>query len=74
MGRHLGIDVSLIWVDLGSQVGRQNRPKIDPKWHRKNDEKMKGKKMAQKSQPDVPTTSESSGLGPWGGPTPWGLP
>ena len=28
---------------------------------------MKGNKMAKKSQQDVPTTSEYSGPGPWGG-------
>ena len=29
MGRHLDIDFSSILVDFGSQVGRQNRAKID---------------------------------------------
>ena len=55
MGRHLGIDFSSILVDFGSQVGRQNRAKIDQKWHRKNDEKKKGNKMAKKSQFEIPT-------------------
>ena len=50
MGRHLGIDFSSILVDLGSQVGSQNRAKIDQKWYRKHDEKMTGKKIAKKSQ------------------------
>ena len=35
----LGIDFSSILVDFGGQVGFQNPPKIDQKWHRKNDEK-----------------------------------
>ena len=50
MGRHLGIDFSSMLVDLESQVGRQNRAKIDQKWHRKNDEKKKSAQMAKKSQ------------------------
>ena len=50
MGRHLGIDFGSILVDIGSQVGVENRAKIDQKWHRKNDEKTKGNKMAKKSQ------------------------
>jgi len=50
MGRQLGIDFSSILVDFGTQVGRQNRAKIDQKWHRKNDEKTKGNKMGKKSQ------------------------
>ena len=32
-GRHLGIDFPSILVDLGGQVGTENRPKIDPKGH-----------------------------------------
>ena len=50
MGRQLGIDFLWILVDFGSQVGVENRTKIDQKWHRKNDEKTKGNKMAKKSQ------------------------
>ena len=42
MGRHLGIDFSSIWVGLGSQVGSQNRAKIDQKRCRKNDIVRKG--------------------------------
>ena len=38
-GMHLAIDFWAILVDFGCQVGKQNRPKIDPKRHRKNDEK-----------------------------------
>ena len=37
MGKHLGIDFSTILVDFGTQVGTQNRAKIDTKRHRKND-------------------------------------
>ena len=48
-GRHLGIDFSWILDDFGSQVGRQNRPKIDQKWHRKNDEKRRATRW-QKSR------------------------
>ena len=33
MGRHLGIDFLTILVDLGTQVGTQNGPKIDPRRH-----------------------------------------
>ena len=67
MGRHPGIDFKWIWVDFGRQVGKENRAKRHQKWHRKNDEKMKGNKMAEKSQQDVPTTSDPTGPGPWGG-------
>ena len=49
MGRHLGIDFSSILVDFGSQVGRQNRAKIDAKRHRKNDGKVDSVEMAKKS-------------------------
>ena len=31
MGSHLGIDFSAILVDLGSQVGKPNRAKREPK-------------------------------------------
>ena len=46
----LGIDFLPILVDFGGQVGPKNRPKIDPKRHRKSDEKKKGTKMAKKAQ------------------------
>ena len=72
MGRHLGIDFSSILVDLGSQVGRQNRAKIDQKWHRKNDEKKKGNKMAKKSQFEILTPRGPLGPDPWGGPPLYG--
>ena len=67
MGRHLGIDFSSILVDLGSQVGRQNRAKIDQKWHRKNDEKKKGNKMAKKSQFEIQIGRGPLGPDPQGG-------
>ena len=67
MGRHLGIDFSSILVDFGSQVGRQNRAKIDQKWHRKNDEKKKGNKMAKKSQFEIQTPRGPLGPDPWRG-------
>ena len=50
MGRHLGIDFGTILVDFVRQVGVENRAKIDPKRHRKSDEKKKGTKMAKKAQ------------------------
>ena len=45
MGRSLGI--CTILVDLGRQVGVENRTKIDPKRHRKSDEKKKFTNMAK---------------------------
>ena len=62
MGRHLGIDFSSILVDFGKQVGRQNRAKIDQKWHRKNDGKKKGTMIAKELE-NVPAE-----LSDWGGP------
>ena len=41
MGRHQGIDFGAILVDFGRQVGIENRAKIDPKRHRKSNEKKK---------------------------------
>ena len=49
MRRHLGIDFSSILVDLGTPVGAENRPKINPRRHRKSDEKKRVAKMAKKS-------------------------
>ena len=54
-------------MDFGKQVGRENRAKRHQKWHRKNDEKMKGNKMAKKSQQEAPTPRDARGPGPWGG-------
>ena len=73
MGWYLGIDFSSILVDLGSQVGRQNRAKIDQKWHRKNDEKKKGNKMAKKSQFEIQIGRGPAVPDPWGGSPPLGL-
>ena len=67
MERRLGMDFSWISVDFGRQVGRENRAKRLQKWHRKIDEKMKGNKMAKKSQQEAPTTRGTWGPGPWGG-------
>ena len=39
MGRHLGIDFSSILVGFGSQVGRENRAKIEEKGDSKFDAK-----------------------------------
>ena len=72
MGRHLGIDFSSILVDFGSQVGRQNRAKIDQKWHRKNVGKKKGCKIAKKSQKVRATPCGTTGPRPWGGPPLYG--
>ena len=63
MGRHLSIDFSSILVDFGRQVGTENRAKIDPKRHRKNDEKKKGAKIAKKSQEEAPTSPYGGGPG-----------
>ena len=68
MGRHLDIDFSSILVDFGSQVGRQNRAKIDQKWHRKKDGKKKGSKIAKKSQKVRATPSGTRGPRPRGVP------
>ena len=64
MKRHFGNNFTWILVDFLSQVGRDNRAKIDPKRHRKNDEKMKSAKMAKKSQEEAPTSREGQDLGP----------
>ena len=73
MGWYLGIDFSSILVDLGSQVGRQNRTKIDQKWHRKNDEKMKRTKNAKKSEKVLAAPCGTRGPRPRGGSPPLGL-
>ena len=49
MGRHLGIDFGAILLDFGRQVGVENQAKIDPKRHRKSEEKKKVTKMAKKT-------------------------
>ena len=49
MGRHLGIDFRTILADYWKQVGVENRTKIDPKRHRKSDEKKNVSMMAKKS-------------------------
>ena len=67
MGRYLGIDFEWILDDLGSQVGGQNRAKIDQKWHRKNNDKKKSAKMTKKSQQEAATTLDTTGPGPWVG-------
>ena len=67
MGRHLGIDFSLVSVDFGKQVGKQNRAKINKKWHRKNDGKKKGTMIAKKLEKVPATTSYRGGPGSRGG-------
>ena len=52
---------------FGRQVGRENRAKIDQKWHRKSDGKKKGNKMAKKSQFELLTPRGPTGPEPWGG-------
>ena len=54
-------------MDLGRQVGVENRSKIDAKKHRKSDEKKKDAKKAKKSQQEAPATPEYSVPGSWGG-------
>ena len=68
MGRHLGIDFSSILVDFGRQVGRQNRSKIDQKWHRKNDGNKKGTMIAKKLEKVPAELSDRGGPGSRGGP------
>ena len=53
MGRHLGIYFLWILVVFWRQGGRENGAKSDPRRHRKNDGKMEGTKMAEKSQQAV---------------------
>ena len=64
--RHPGIDFGSILVDLGRQVGVENRPKIDPKRHRKSDEKKKGHQDGKKSAPRAsdPPRPRLAGLDP----------
>ena len=61
---HLDIACSSILTDFGNQVGRKNRAKIDQKWHRKNDGKKKGSKIAKKAQKVRTTTSGTRGPRP----------
>ena len=49
MGRHLGINLGWILMDLWRQVGLENGSNIDPKRHRKSDGQKKGTKMGKKS-------------------------
>ena len=58
-------------IQDGKQVGKENRAKRHQKWHRKNDEKTKGNKMAKKSQQEALTTREGLGAEPWGGTHPY---
>ena len=51
-------------MDLGKQIGRENRAKRHPKWYRKNDEKMKDSKMANKSKKEALTTLDPRDPGP----------
>ena len=53
----------MILVGFGSQVGRKNGAKIDPKRHRKNDAKKKGIEIGKKSIQDAPDHSAPSKLG-----------
>ena len=46
-GMHLGIDFCAMLVDFWSQIGKQSRPKIHPKRHRKNDAKKNGPKFGK---------------------------
>ena len=54
MGKHLGIDFGTILVDFGRKVGFENQAKIDPKRHRKSNEKKNVNKMAKKWQQEPP--------------------
>ena len=68
MGRHLGIDFSSILVDFGRQLGKEKRAKIDQEWHRKNDGKKKGSKIAKKAQKVRATRCGTTGPRSRGGP------
>ena len=50
-------------MDFGRQVGVENRVKIDPKRHRKSDEKKKATKIAKQSLQDPAKDSRT----PWPG-------
>ena len=51
-------------MDLGRQVGRENRAKRHQKWYRKNDEKMKDSKMTKKSKKEAATILDPRDPGP----------
>ena len=56
-----------ILVDFWRQVGRENGAKIDPRRHRKSDEKMEGTKMATRCEEVALRTRDPRGPEPWGG-------
>ena len=56
-----------ILVDIWGQVGVENRPKIDPKRHRKNDGKKKSEKIGLMTKSGQPPRSGGQVPGPWGG-------
>ena len=70
---HLGIDFSLILIDFRSQVGVENRPKIDAKRCRKNDHKKNDNKMTKnRSKVDLPRGGSLLGDHRLGPAAPWG--
>ena len=54
-------------MDFGVEVGVGNRPKIDPKRYRKNDEKKKGVGTAKKSHHEKVSPIGTTGPDPWEG-------
>ena len=51
-------------MDLGKQIGRENRAKRHQKWYRKNDKKMKDSKMTKKSKKEAATILDPRDPGP----------
>ena len=60
------VNLASILMDFGKQAGKENRAKRHQKWHRKNDEKKKGNKMAKKSQFEILTPRGPLGPDPRG--------
>ena len=54
-------------MDFGGQVGAENRSKIDPKRHRKNDGKKKGTRITKKSKKKLTPPRDPSVPDPRGG-------
>ena len=67
MGRGLDVDFELFFIDFGSQVGIENRRKIDTKGVEKSDGKMVVAKMGQESDLESWTVREGRVVGPRGG-------
>ena len=64
MGRHLGIDFSLILVDFGRQVGRQNRAKTLKNGIKKTMEKWKATRWPKSRYKTLQPRAAERVLGP----------